>query len=381
MIILFKIRQLTIIFFLLMNFLMGNSVFAQRCLPDFAETTPNTPSEVRTRLQTHYALQVGEATLNFIKQYQTQHQTDTISNQRFEEFVSNLLPDGKDPIIETIRYDSDDTPIVTQEAGKTVVSLVPKQVIITMRSSSFVESKLQGKTLNYRWVAKNWVLDSKEWCVNDGFSALPGPVITIQGFGDGTIIPNKPLVIIPSQANVGLEMHLTPAARSEARSVDVIVEHPFFEILTIPLQRKSDSQWHYTYRFPVPSELSQYRIYFTIHNHDLSVVETQSISLAIIKRTSLIDNILHVPVAVPTGRGQDIDYHAQLIPIAGSNTRFELDSGKLKQIENISIEMARYDPATGSVHIPRLDRHNESKSAQLQLVFPLTNPMQFELRF
>jgi len=210
-------------------------------------------------------------------------------------------------------------------------------------------------------------------CLNDCFYGLPGPVITIQGFGNGDIIPDGPPVITPYQ-RVKFETHLA----NDAVVIDAIVEHPHLSKLTIPLEKKANSQWDYTYAFTISG---YYTIHFKIQNNNLSVVETKPVTLAVIERTTLIDNILHLPVAVPTGEeGKDIVYHVQLIQKGGSN-RFELDSSRLNIINNtFSVEIVPYDPITGRLSIPRLDLPDDSKSAQLQLIYA-SPTLLFELTF
>jgi len=231
------------------------------------------------------------------------------------------------------------------------------------------------KELNQQFLLED-SLDLASLCLNDCFGGLPGPIITIQGFDSGNIIPDAPPVMTPFQP-IKFEMPLV----NDALAIDVIIEHPHLSSLTIPLERKeADNQWRYTHTFALSGN---YNIHFQIQKNNF-IVETSPLTLSVINRTTLIDNILHVPVAVPSldenGEIKNIYYHVQLIQKANSNTLFELDSSRLNTIANtISVEIVRYEPATGSVFIPRLDMPNESKSANLQLIFPITEPIQFSL--
>ncbi len=126
--------------------LVGSSVYAEEPthevkepVNDVVEFTPDT-SKARTRLQVDYALKIGEETIDFIRDYQTQYQC-AVPKTIFTRFVDSLLRKGDDPIIQAINY-------------------VPEQsVILTMHSHSFVESTLQSNTVIYHLIEGTWLLD------------------------------------------------------------------------------------------------------------------------------------------------------------------------------------------------------------------------------
>jgi hypothetical protein len=89
---------------------------------------------------------------------------------------------------------------------------------------------------------------------------------------------------------------------------------------------------------------------------------------------TLENNLLNIPaVAVPGGIGGEMFYQAQLLKNSNLETRFELVGPLMPTTYNPTIQTVNYDPRTYSVDLsPHLN-------ARLELVLPLTEPLQFEL--
>jgi len=88
---------------------------------------------------------------------------------------------------------------------------------------------------------------------------------------------------------------------------------------------------------------------------------------------TLEGNHLNIPaVAVPDGLGGEILYQTQLVKRLDSETRFELGALTLVAY-NPLVQTVNYNTVTYSVSLlPHLN-------ARLELVLPLTEPLQFEL--
>lgn len=81
---------------------------------------------------------------------------------------------------------------------------------------------------------------------------------------------------------------------------------------------------------------------------------------------------LNIPaVAIPNSLGGEVFYQTQLSKLPNSETRFEL--GPLDQVDyNPWVQTLNYNPLTSSVDL------SPSFNARLELVLPLTDPLQFE---
>ncbi len=92
-----------------------------------------------------------------------------------------------------------------------------------------------------------------------------------------------------------------------------------------------------------------------------------------ITEPTLEGNTLNLPVvAVPDDMGREVLYQAQLLKRSDFETRFELGS-LVPTTYNPTIQTVNYDPRTDSVDLsPHLN-------ARLELVLPVTEPLQFEL--
>ncbi len=225
---------------------------------------------------------------------------------------------------------------------------------------------------------------AQTWCLNQCSGELPGPTLVVRTIGD-VAGPNKQIdfQVDAIQAQSVEAWVVTPQIANQMDSDGYSRQPP----IQIKLREEPEASGHWLSSFDGFEVGGDYLITFNAvdNNHEPLIdcyindnpQPTCSIRFAVDGPTmvypTLESNHLNIPaVAVPEGLDGEKLYQTQLVKRPDSETRFEL--GVLEQVVyNPLIQTLNYNPVTYSVSLlPHLN-------ARLELVLPLTEPLQFEL--
>jgi hypothetical protein len=225
---------------------------------------------------------------------------------------------------------------------------------------------------------------AQTWCLNQCSGELPGPTLVVRTIGE-VVNPNKQIdfQVEAIQAQSVDAWVVTPQIANQMDSDGYSRQPP----IQIKLREEPEASGHWLGSYNGFDIGGDYLIIFNaVDNNHEPLIDCYindnpqancSIRFAVdgpaMVHPTLEGNRLNIPaVAVPDGLGGEILYQTQLVKRPDSETRFEL--GALEQVVyNPLIQTINYNPVTYSVSLlPHLN-------AWLELVLPLTEPLQFEL--